>query len=77
MEYPVWTWSWARPGDDRVPWARARRVELPPDVRARKSAAVACFTSQVRPLGPEPEDGPVLPPGFLAHFDRDFETVLL
>lgn len=77
VEYPVWTWSWAHPDDDRVPWERARRVDLPPDVRARKNAAIACFTSQVRSLGPEPEDGPVLPPGFLSHFDRDHETVLL
>ena len=28
LEYPVWTWHWARPGDDRVPWSRARRLDL-------------------------------------------------
>lgn len=76
LEYPVWAWHWARPGDERVPWDRALRLDLPADVRARKAAAVACFASQVRPLGPDPEDGPVLPPGVLAHFARDYEVLL-
>lgn len=74
LEYPVWAWSWARPGEDRVPWDRALRVDLPADVRARKAAAVSCFASQVRSLGPDPADGPVLPPGVLAHFARDYEV---
>jgi len=74
MEYPVWAWHWARPDDDRVPWDRAVRVDLPAGVRARKAAAVSCFASQVRSLGPEPTDGPVLPPGVLAHFARDYEV---
>lgn len=77
LQYPVWAWHWARPEDERVPWERARRVDLPADVRARKAAAVECFASQVRPIGPEPADGPVLPPGVLAHFTRDHEMVLL
>ena len=76
LEYPVWAWHWARPGDERVPWERARRVDLPVEVRARKAAAVGCFASQVRPIGPEPADGPVLSPGMLAHFARDHEVVL-
>lgn len=75
LAFPVWTWHWARPGDDRVPWDRARRVALPPAVRAAKSRAVGCFTTQVRPLGPAPEDAVVLPPEVLAHFDRDAEWV--
>jgi len=74
MEYPVWAWHWARPDDDRVPWDRAVRVILPADIRTRKAAAVSCFASQVRTLGPEPADGPVLPAGVLAHFARDYEV---
>jgi LmbE family N-acetylglucosaminyl deacetylase len=76
LEYPVWMWHWARPGDDRVPWSRARRLDLDGEARERKAAAVACFASQLRPLGPAPEDGPVLPPQVLAHFARDHEVVL-
>jgi LmbE family N-acetylglucosaminyl deacetylase len=76
LEYPVWAWHWARPGDARVPWDRARRVDLPEDVRARKASAVECFATQVRPIGPDAVDGPVLPPGVLAHFARDHEVVL-
>ncbi|SCX50137.1 N-acetylglucosaminyl deacetylase, LmbE family [Klenkia marina] len=71
-QYPVWTWHWAVPDDPRVPWRRARRVPLPPSVRAAKQAAVACFTTQVHPLGPDPA---VLPPEFLAHADRDHEVL--
>lgn len=76
LEYPVWAWSWARPDDPRVPWARAVRVELPTEVRDRKAAAVDCFGTQVRPLGPEPADGPVLPPRVLAHFGRGYEVLM-
>ncbi len=76
LEYPVWMWHWARPGDDRVPWSRARRLDLDAGARERKAAAVACFVSQVQPLGPAPVDGPVLPPQVLAHFARDHEVVL-
>ena len=26
LTYPIWMWHWAKPGDRRVPWDRARRV---------------------------------------------------
>jgi LmbE family N-acetylglucosaminyl deacetylase len=72
LQYPVWTWHWAVPDDPRVPWHRAQAVPLPPSVRAAKQAAIACFTTQVHPLGPDPA---VLPPEFLAHADRDHEVL--
>jgi LmbE family N-acetylglucosaminyl deacetylase len=73
LSYPVWTWHWAGPADPRVPWDRAVRVPLPPAARARKRAALACFASQAedRPGG----RGPVLEPGFLAHFGRGAEIL--
>ncbi|CCH88884.1 N-acetylglucosaminyl phosphatidylinositol deacetylase [Modestobacter italicus] len=74
-QYLVWAWHWATPGDARVPWATARTVALPAPVQAAKRAAVACFGSQVRPLGPAPADRAVLPPDVLAHFDRDREVL--
>src|ERR1700690_4275645 len=71
--YPVWAWHWARPGDLRVPWPRAVRVPLAPGDAGRKRAAIGCFGSQ---LEPRPGSaGPVLAPGFVAHFTRDYEVL--
>ncbi|MEV4615485.1 PIG-L family deacetylase [Kitasatospora sp. NPDC049258] len=74
-EYPVWAWHWAAPGDARLPWHRAARIQLPPGALARKHAALECFRSQTRPLGAGPGDEAILPPAELAHFRRDFETI--
>ncbi|MFJ2399554.1 PIG-L deacetylase family protein [Streptomyces sp. NPDC087843] len=73
--YPVWMWHWARPDDPRVPWHRAARVTLTEPVRARKRAAVARYASQIRPLGPDPEDAAILPPEEIAHHLREREVV--
>lgn len=75
LAYPVWTWHWAVPDDPRVPWERALRVPLAPDVRAAKERAVACFRTQVAPLGPAPGDAVVLPAAVLERFDRRYETL--
>jgi len=78
VEYPVWLWHWSAPGDPGVDWSRARRVDLPPDVRARKRAAIAAFTSQVAPLGGDGGDGAgrtILPPAVLARFERPWEVL--
>ena len=75
LEYPIWTWHWAEPDDERVPWHRARRIELPPKVQAAKAHAVAAFRSQITALGPAPGDAPVLPPHVLARFARPAEVV--
>ncbi|HEX4791829.1 MAG TPA: PIG-L family deacetylase [Actinospica sp.] len=74
--YPVWMWHWAVPGDERVPWQRAARIELPAWAWVRKQEAVACHGSQIFPLGPDPEDAPILPVSELEHFRRRYETVL-
>ncbi len=76
LAYPVWTWHWATPDDPRVPWGRARRVPLPAAVQQAKARAVQAFRTQVAPLGPRPEDAPVLPPHVLARFARTEEVVL-
>ncbi|RPK69250.1 glucosamine-6-phosphate deaminase-like protein [Streptomyces sp. ADI96-02] len=75
--YPVWMWRWAEPGDTRVPWHRAFRVPLPPTAHARKRAAVDRFDTQIRPLGPAPEDAAVLPPDELAHHLRPWEVLFV
>jgi LmbE family N-acetylglucosaminyl deacetylase len=76
LELPVWTWHWAGPGDQRVPWHRARRVSLPAELTERKAAAIAAFRSQVEPVAPGPAGEPILPPHVVARFTRSFETVL-
>lgn len=73
--FPVWTWHWAAPGDDRVPWQLAHRLALTPDAHRRKAEAIACYASQTRPLGPAAGDAPVVPPDDLAHFARPDEIV--
>jgi len=74
LSYPIWMWHWARPGDRRVPWARACQVPLTPDVAARKSTAIGAFASQLTDRADA--TGPVLPPGIVAHFTRGQEVLL-
>jgi LmbE family N-acetylglucosaminyl deacetylase len=74
LTYPIWMWHWAKPGDLRVPWQRACRIPLSPDVAARKRSAIGAFTSQLTDR--EGVGGPVLPPGIVAHFSRSREVLL-
>jgi LmbE family N-acetylglucosaminyl deacetylase len=73
LGYPIWAWHWAVPGDRRLPWERALRVELPPALAARKRVAIQAFTSQLTDRAGA--DGPVLPPGIVAHFTRTQEVL--
>jgi LmbE family N-acetylglucosaminyl deacetylase len=54
IEVPVWAWHWARPHDARIPWARAHKYLLDPQVLARKRQAIAAHTSQISPEGQTP-----------------------
>ncbi len=75
LSYPVWMWHWARPRDMRVPWASARRVPLPEDVRAAKLRAVEQFRTQIAPLSEHPADAPILAPEVLQRLTREAEVV--
>jgi LmbE family N-acetylglucosaminyl deacetylase len=59
IEYPVWMWHWALPGDAAVPWDRAQAVSLSLAAVDRKSLAAQCFRSQFEPSVAAP---PALPP---------------
>ncbi|MET8940303.1 PIG-L family deacetylase [Streptomyces rubiginosohelvolus] len=72
--YPIWMWHWARPGDQRVPWHRAGVLPVTGEAFDRKKTALAHFTSQLQPRGPQ--QAPVLPPEELVHHTRAFETVI-
>jgi LmbE family N-acetylglucosaminyl deacetylase len=75
LEYPIWMWHWAEPDDERVPWDRVHGVDLSESAQWAKAAAIAEFTSQIGPLGPEPGDAAILPPHVLARFRRPFEVI--
>ncbi|SEE22775.1 PIG-L deacetylase family protein [Pseudomonas coleopterorum] len=75
-ELPIWTWHWAAPEDDRIPWERARKLPLDNNMVARKSHAAHAFASQ---LEGDPQIGlaPVLPPYVLERLLQPFEVVFL
>lgn len=47
LEYPVWMWHWAVPGDDAVPWSRMQRARPQESAADRKVRAIRCYTSQL------------------------------
>jgi LmbE family N-acetylglucosaminyl deacetylase len=59
VEYPVWMWHWAAPGDPDVPWDDAFSVQLDRSALSRKQHAAHCFRSQFESTASEPA---LLPP---------------
>ena len=55
-------------------WRGWFRLPLRPAELEAKAAAMAAHVSQVRPLSGLPGDEVLLPPAFLAHFERTWET---
>ncbi|MBY6679002.1 PIG-L family deacetylase [Rhodococcus sp. BP-149] len=74
VEYPVWMWHWAEPGDEAVDWESARTITLDADAIARKEVAVSRFVSQTTRDGNEDE---ILPPWVLERLLRSHETVFV
>lgn len=74
IEVPVWAWHWARPDDARIPWARARKYMLDPQVLAQKRQAIAAHASQV---SPEEQSPAVLGRETLDRLLQPFELVFL
>ncbi len=73
---PLWQYSvWSRLHPERIVQGTPCRVRLPSEVRSRKDQAVRVYTSQLAPLGPLPQDGPVLPPHFLEYFLEPWELL--
>lgn len=73
LEFPVWTWHWARPGDPAVPWHALRRCPIDDVLAQRKREAVASFASQIDP--PAPGADPVLPSFVLRRLEAVGEVV--
>ena len=78
LEYPIWYWLWAAPeapaDEAGGAWRGWFRLPLSPAEQQAKAAAMASHASQVRPLSGLPGDEALLPPAFLEHFDRAWET---
>lgn len=49
VEYPIWMWHWAAPGDPTVPWEMAHSVPVSEWALDRKRHAAQCFRSQFEP----------------------------
>lgn len=75
IEYPVWTWHWAVPNEDNIPWWRAQKLSLSPRTLNAKHNAIQRYESQISPLSNWPGDEAVVPPFDLDHFGRNFEVL--
>jgi len=60
LEFPVWMWHWATPGDEAVPWHRMSAAPHDDAATTRKRSATEAYASQLAPY----RDGAevVLPP---------------
>lgn len=66
---PLWRYAvWARLHQERIAGGLPLSVLLPEGVALRMRCAVQEYSSQFNALGPDPEDGPVLPADFEQHF---------
>lgn len=75
-ELPIWTWHWASPEDEMIPWQRARKINLDPGLVARKRHAMHAFASQL--MGdPDIALPPVLAPHVLERLLQPFEVVFI
>jgi LmbE family N-acetylglucosaminyl deacetylase len=73
LESLIWTWHWADPTGEDIPWQRCWRLDLSQRERARKRWSTGAFRSQIEPLGDEPGDAAILPPSILRRFWRPYE----
>lgn len=72
LAYPIWYWLWAGPRDPA--WQSWLRLPLSRAEEQAKAAAMAAHTSQVEALSGQAGDEVLLPPAFLEHFERHWET---
>lgn len=70
LEYPIWAWHWARPGDGVLESENLVAVELSEVELRAKRRALSMYHTQVEPLSDLVGDEAVVPPGFRRHFWR-------
>lgn len=76
LSYLVWAWHWADAEGQDIPWQHCRRLNLTRRQAARKRWATHAFRSQIRTLGPDPEDVAVMPGSIMRRFWRNFEIYI-
>ena len=77
LEWPLWAWAIAEPGDAPQPAeASAFRLDITP-VLDKKQAAIACHASQVTALIDDDPTGFRLTPDVLAHFAVPYEVFMV
>ncbi len=76
VEYPVWVWALAQPGDMPQPGEmQAWRLDIA-EVLAVKRNAIAAYPSQTTRLIDDDPEGFMLTPEVLAHFTKPYEVYL-
>lgn len=70
FQAPVWAWHWALPGDPRLPWSQALRLDLDEAAVQRKREAIQAHASQLE--GPDPVLGEQLLETLLQPFEVFF-----
>lgn len=73
VEYPLVMWRLSEPDD--APWEQMVRLDLAPEVRETKLAAIRAHASQLRALSTD--DPPTLSGPMLAHFTGSAEHLVL
>lgn len=76
LSMPVWMWHWASPGDVRVPWQHALRLPLAEQDLSAKSAAVACYCSQLE-ADASTGNAAIVGPAAMQRLLRQFEVFFL
>lgn len=76
LEFPLWAWHWARPGDGTLVPDGLTALDLSTGARVAKAAALAAHRSQIEPLSDAPGDEAIVPPGFRDHFRGPREIYL-
>lgn len=76
LSFLVWTWHWASPTSNELPWSDCLLLPLSRNQAARKRWASTAFTSQIRPLGSDHNGEPLLPSAVLRRFWRPFEVFI-
>ena len=71
----IWAWHWANPGDSRIPWHSAVRLDLTVEQLQRKSKAIACFTSQTT-VDESTGNPPILSAKTIARISQPWEVYL-
>lgn len=71
----IWAWHWAEPADSRIPWQHAVRVTLDTQQLQRKTAAIACFKSQIE-SDESTGNPPILSAQTIARISQPWEVYL-